>query len=253
MELTERDKSILKDIVKFGFMTTYQVSMLYEWHLKICQRRLRMFVKHGYLKSIPIPAARQGGLYKLFYPGKKSEEIFNIQSSKPRLNWKTTHAIKNIDILIQAVLVCKKINLECNLLPEHIMRQSGQNIIPDGVFNLRRNGKSALFFIENDSGTEIIKSTSFNNEDLENKIIRYIELFEENKVAYYNQFFSQQFNRFRVLFITNDINRLLSISTLLTDPKHHFIWLTTLPEFNKNPLGNIWSVPAINEYNLSII
>jgi len=104
MELTERDKSILKDILKFGFMTTYQVSTLYEWHLKICQRRLRMLVKQGYLKSVPIPAARQGGLYKLFYPGKKSEEIFNIQSSKPRINFKITHAIRSTDIMIQLFL-----------------------------------------------------------------------------------------------------------------------------------------------------
>ncbi len=253
MRLTERDLNILTSMFSFGFLTTAQIAELFGMHLKVCQRRLRVLVKKDYLRKVLIPTINQGGLHNLFYPGKQAEAFFDIQASRPRLNWKTSHAIKNIDVMIQIALTCKRLNLECNLLPENIIRRSGQDVIPDGAFNLRKNGRSALFCLENDSGTEVLRSPSFNN-DVENKILRYLELFEENNIGFYEQHFSQKFNRFRVLFIANNLNRLLGLSELLSEPECHFIWLSTLPKFNKEGIcGNIWNVPANNEFNLSII
>lgn len=228
------------------------VSLLFGLNLKFAQKKLRIFCQEKYLNKIKIPTTKVGKSPNLFYPGKKTEAMFCVQSVHPRLNSKTSHALKNIDLLIQIKIACQKADIECALLPEHIMRVAGLEVIPDGAFMLQKNNKAALFLCENDSGSEILKSQSFCNEDIENKIFRYEEMFNENQVDFFNQFFSQQFNRFRVLMITSNFIRLIHISSLLQDDKYNFIWLTTLQKFyKKGVLGNIWQTN--NQYGLSIV
>jgi hypothetical protein len=147
-----------------------------------------------------------------------------------------------------------KEDTQCQVLPEHLIRASGQRLIPDGVFEVRKNNKTALFCLENDCGTEVVRSPTYSSDDIENKCLRYLEQFETNSIKLYERYFAETFNRFRVLFICNDVRRLDAISNLLTDEKFHFIWLTTISEFSKKTIcGNIWYVPSLNKSNLSII
>jgi len=256
MILLDRDLEILRTVCLFGYITALQASQFFELPLKLCQKRLRVLVNKSYLEKVPIPTIHAGRSPNLFFLSKKScEEIFSIQSMRPRLNWKTTHAMKNVDILINIAITFRKLGVECELLPEHIIRASEQDVIPDGSFMLRRENKTALFLMEHCAGTETISSPSLNN-DVETKLIRHAEVFEENKIDLYKNYFGvKDLKRFRLLFIANSIQRLNSICEVAKEhDRHGFMYFATMQEFNiKGICGNIWRVPARNKTGLSII
>ena len=255
MRLTTRDMEIIKSVFNFGCLTTSQICLLLDWHIKICQRRLRLLHKEDYLRKILLPISGQGRSPYVHYIGQRAADQLNIEPTKPRVNYQLTHSMKNADLLIQVSISFKGSDITCQILPEHLIRTSGHTeLIPDGVFMLKRQGKQALFIIENDSNTEIIKSPGF-NEDIENKIIRYQELFRNNDTRFFENYFESEFNRFRLLFIVSNFQRLSSISKIIKEhDSDGFIWLTTLNNFNKKGVNqNIWLVPGINKFNVSII
>jgi hypothetical protein len=223
-------------------------------HIKICQRRLRALVKGDYLRKILIPTTESGRSPYLYYPGKSAEELFGIQGYKPRLTNQLSHQQKNTDLLIHLKKSADRAGIKCSLLPEHLIRISGQTLIPDGTLALTRESKSALFFLENCAGTEVIKSPNY-NEDIENKLIRYAEIFQNNEIRFYCKFFEYNFQRFRLLYITNSGKRLDSISQIVK--KHDsfgFIYMATKSAFLKNNIfAPIWSIPTKNEISASII
>ncbi len=224
-------------------------------HLKVCQKRLRILVEADYLRSVNVPRVSGGRCQKLFYLGGRGASFLGVTPSKPRFTLQLSHQNKNTDLMVDIIVSFKsKGNIHCDVMPEHMIRKYSQKIIPDGIFMLRKNSKSALFCLENDCGTEVIKSASNMWDDIENKLYRHWELFENDRVSLYEKYFSEKFNRFRVLFICNDVRRLDAISNLLTDEKFHFIWLTTISEFKRESIcANIWHVPSLNKSNLSII
>ena len=119
---------------------------------------------------------------------------------------------------------------------------------------LTKDTKNALFLLENCSGTEIIKSPTL-NQDIETKIIKYVELFKNDETQFYEKYFGCSFKRFRLLFVANNAQRLSSISNIVKDnDSSGFIWLATLNQFMKHGVdGNIWYVPTHDKINLSII
>lgn len=254
MKLQDRDKDILKEVFRFMCLTSYQIAELFDMNIKITQRRLRVLVFGDYLRKMLIPTTQSGRSPYLYYPGKAAEELFEIQGYKPRLTRQLSHQQKNTDLLIHLKKSADKAGIKCSLLPEHLIRISGQSLIPDGAFVLSRSGKSALFFIENCAGTEIIKSANF-NEDIENKLIKYSEIFQNNEISFYCKFFEYNFQRFRLLYITNSGKRLESISQIVK--KHDsfgFIYMATKSAFMKNGIFDpIWSIPAKDEISASII
>jgi len=255
MILQNRDIEIMEYIAKFQCLTSSQVSKLFSMHLKICQKRLRKLTKADYLRRVNIPRISGGRCQNLFYLGNLGASVLRVTPSKPRFTLQLSHQNKNTDLMVEIITSFKsKEDTQCQVLPEHLIRASGQRLIPDGVFEVRKNNKTALFCLENDCGTEVVRSPTYSSDDIENKCLRYLEQFETNSIKLYERYFAETFNRFRVLFICNDVRRLDAISNLLTDEKFHFIWLTTISEFSKKTIcGNIWYVPSLNKSNLSII
>jgi len=255
--LTSRDMDILKWVYLFGSLSTSQIALLFDWHIKVCQRGLRKLIKEDYLRRIPLPTTNGRSPF-LYYLGDKGASLLKVEASKPRLNRQFTHAMENADLLIQVGISFKSSEISCQILPEHIIRTSNheKDLIPDGSFMLKskEQEKQALFLIENDSSTEIVKSPTF-NEDIENKIIKYLELFENNDIEFFENYFEAEFNRFRLLFISNNSKRLAAISKIVAEhDTYGFIWLTTLNNFNKKGITqDIWHVPGLNKNNLSIL
>lgn len=254
MRLTGRDIEILKAVFSFGFLTCSQIASLFSINLKICQRRLRLLFKDDYLRSLPLPTIRAGRAPLLFHIGGEGETLLGVRASKPRLNRETTHAMKNTDIMIGIWIESRRAGLECELLPEHCIRVLEQRIIPDGAFCLKREDSQALFLIENCSGTEIVRSPTF-NEDIESKIIRYVEMFERNEIEFYEEYYEAFLRRFRLLYITNNETRLRAISEVVAEHDiHAFIWMTTISELeSRGVLGDIWHIPATSKFNVSIM
>ena len=251
MRIMERDIIIQKEIGMFGCMTREQISYSFDMHAKVCQRRLRALVKADYLNTVLIPTLKAGRCPFLFYLGQQAEKLLEIKACRPRISWKTSHQLKNTNILLRIQKTCGKENIACQLMPEHLIRQQMQDLIPDGAVMLsKKNGttsKSALFYLENDSGHEVIKSPSL-YDDIENKFLRYLNAFENNDTEIYTKHFMQSFTRFRTLFIVNNRQRQYAISKLIKDPKYHFVYLTTLDQLTRQGmLSNIWEIPALNK------
>lgn len=256
VRLQERDKLILNYIYKFQCLQISQVAKLADIRcIKVCQRRIRKLIKSNYLSKIDIPTTLGKSPY-LLYLTEQSGSLFNVQVSKPRLTLTLSHQNNNTDLLIQIILEFRNSGIECEVLPEHLIRQAENEIIPDGAFILRKNNKLALFLMENCAGTMPVRSKNF-FEDIELKITRYSEeLFKPNAVGFYEDYFqAAPLNRFRLLFIVNSNQRLAAISKIVKQyDEHGFIWLTVIKDFIKQGFtGNIWQVPANNQSNLAIL
>ena len=257
MFITDRDKVLLNTVSNFQCMTTLQISRYFGMNIKVCQRRLRILCKVGYLQKILIPSIKSGRSPYLYYLGHNGASLLNVTASKPRLTLQLSHQQKNTDVLINIFLRYKESpTIKMNYLTEHIIRSSNPEniIIPDGAFTLKREDKSALFLLENCVGTEIINSPTY-NQDIESKFIRYTEKFTNNDIQFYSNYLSETFKRFRVLYITNTERRLDSISKIASKhDQHGFIWLSTLSKLKKQGIdSNIWYVPANGNLNVSIV
>ena len=257
MRLTDRDEQIIRFVIMYGCLTTAQIANLFCMGIKNTQRRLRKLVQAGgYLRRVSLPVLSKGGNPSLFYLGEQGSQLTNTPSYKPRLTLGLSHQLKNTDLLIQIILSFRNSPVvECHVMPEHLIKIAGQEIIPDGAFLLKKQNKSALFFIENDSGTEVAQSPTF-NQDIDAKFSGYVEMFRQNNnIQLYNDFFDCELNRFRVLFITSSPRRLTSIYSIASDKDPYgFIWLTTMTEFKRRGIAaNIFQVPGLSKSNLSII
>ena len=256
MRLTERDLEIIRYVGAFGCMTSGQVAILFGMNIKVCQRLLRRLCRADYLRNLPMPTVKAGRCPNLFYLGSQGAFLLDAEVSKPRLTLKLSHQRRNTDLMISIIREFSDSGLKCEVLPESVFRSINPSaeLIHDGVFALRRNGKSALFMLENCSGTESVKSPSF-HEDIEVKMERYVELFEKPNIYLYENYFEQNFNRFRLLFITNNEQRKSLIGRLAMEhDKHGFIWITTLRDFQRHGVNApIWAVPALDQYNRSIL
>lgn len=253
MKITGRDKAIIKKVAMYQCLTTSQVQRLYFDGLKNCQRRLRLLAKAGFLSFIPVPSVKPGKPENLYYLGNKGSELLNFPASKPRFTRGLTHQQKNTDLLIDIELAFRQTDIDCKIMPEHLIRIAGnQQIIPDGVIMLTRNN-SVLFMLENDCSTEPLRSSQHN--DLEAKLASYFTLFTDNNVVLYNRFFHKSFNRFRLLLVADNNTRFKAVSELVVSyDKHNFMFLTTLAKFKKYGItGNIWNLPAQDKSELSII
>jgi len=253
MRLQERDIEIFDLIRRFHCLQVSQLVLLLDWHPKVCQRRIRKLIKEDYLRTVPMPTIKPGKPPYLIYLGAKGAELIGAVVEKPRLNRSLTHELKNNDLLINVLISFKESEIKCEVLPEHVLRQKKLDVIPDGAFALQKESRKVLFILENCSGSEIISSPSL-NEDIENKIIRHVEIFKNNNIGIYSNYFDHEFNRFRLLYVSNNYQRLSTISEVIE--KHDelgFIWITSLNKFIKDITGSIWLVPAKNQDNLSII
>ena len=256
MRITGRDIELFKAINDFQCLTKEQIAKLFAMNHKVCERRLRKLCSHGYLDKRPVPTTNPGKPPFLYYPGQNTTAYGFPVSKRPRLTLQLSHQQKNTDIMIDFILQIKKEEIGYGVLPEHLIRTAEQEIIPDGAILLKRNNKTALLMLENCSGTEIIKSDSY-HDDIENKIIRYSEMFENSTIRFYEDHFETKLERFRLLYITNNRYRLNSIAEVVKKYNEHgFFWMTTLGEFCSNGLkGKIWTIPGEIEtqFNQAIV
>jgi hypothetical protein len=257
MRITERDRDLIRIIAAFSCMTSVQISRYFKMNIKVCQRRLRKLHKAGYLQKRLVPSTMPGASPLLYYLGQHGASLLCVPVSRPRLNRHFTHMQQCTDIMLDIFLSFQKIgDIKFRLLPEHIIRSANQHngTIPDGSFSLNKDEKSALFLIEYDAETEILKSPT-HNEDIQSKISRHVEVFKNNSIQYFSNYYEHAFQRFRLLYITNSEKRLESISKIVAEhDEHGFILLTTLTKLRKHGVDEgIWFIPATGEMEQKIV
>ena len=116
--------------------------------------------------------------------------------------------------------------------------------IPDGIFSIsyEGQGRSLLFFLEVDMGTEIISSYNPASKDIRKKILCYQHIFKKQAYKKLEILFQCQFNGFRTLFVANTENRLQQLCKLTKSmTSTDFIWMTDRSSIFRNGISDkIW-------------
>lgn len=121
------------------------------------------------------------------------------------------------------------------------------DFIPDGVFTINNgdpgHGKSLLFFLEVDMGTEPLASPTAGGRDLRQKILSYQAYFRTNRYKRYEELWGCRFNGFRLLFLANTVGRMTAICRLVQEMvPSDFIWVTDQGRVFEKGLGAaIWA------------
>jgi len=133
-------------------------------------------------------------------------------------------------------------------------------LIPDLVMRTvdRGSGKSLLFFVEIDRGTENLKGPDPTYQgDITGKIINYMYNWGGEIYKLYEQVWKCKFNGFRVLFMANtpkNSTRLCDVVSPLGD-RCNFVWITDIEAmFDTGIAGPIWYAGGVrSSYRESIL
>jgi hypothetical protein len=117
---------------------------------------------------------------------------------------------------------------------------------PDAVFVITDavDGKTLLFFLEIDCGTETLSSPQRDLTDIRQKMLNYQWYFQSLKYKRYEQIFeTSRLHGFRLLFLTKTVGRLAAFCRLTQEMQpSNFIWLTEQGRmFSEGVSGNIWA------------
>ena len=119
--------------------------------------------------------------------------------------------------------------LTTDFAPVEGNRDEVVKFIPDGVFSITDSveGQTLLYFLEVDCGTETIASLKRKPTDIRQKILNYGAYFDSLRYKRYEKLWNCQLEGFRLLFVTNTIERLASLCKLVREmPPSDYVWLT---------------------------
>ena len=101
--------------------------------------------------------------------------------------------------------------------------------IPDCVLAVqdREAGKTSLFFLEVDLGTESLVSLRHRGKDIQEKVTNYQAYFRGKEYKRYEQLWGTPLRGFRLLFLAGSAPRMVDLCRLTENtPPSDFIWLT---------------------------
>ena len=116
---------------------------------------------------------------------------------------------------------------------------------PDAVFVITDSvaGKTCLFFLEVDRGTEMVASPKRDMIDIRQKIVNYQWYFQSSAYKQYEEIFKANLCGFRLLFLASTYGRLVGLCKLIQamEPSN-FIWLTECGRlFANGASAEIWA------------
>lgn len=240
--LTPRDRALLGDVWLLRYLTTQQVLRLHFSHPKLAQRRLRLLTRRGFLRRFRAAEAARSGFrmwcYTLAPPSVPivaqamglSHRDVRAVCRPPRSMAFLWHHVLLTDFRIWLREGCRATGgtfgyefvpayEETRLNGRRARRvhlpvpEAPRDLVPDGVFALNhRNGKSALFCVEIDRGTEPITGTS--PSAIQQKLAVYRTAFHARADAVYGSLFHREFTGFRILFLVPGEQRVTTILNL---------------------------------------
>ncbi len=113
--------------------------------------------------------------------------------------------------------------------PDRLEPQKHISLKPDAVFSISDTvqGKTVLFFLEVDCGTETIASPRRVPSDIRQKIVNYNLCFDSDAYKKYEALWHCELKGFRLLFVTDDVARFSTLCSLVRAMSPaDYIWLT---------------------------
>jgi len=243
MQLTQRDRAIIRQVRRHRFLRSWQIIALLGGRPQQMLRRLQLLYHHGYLERPhrQLEYFHRGGSRHMVYGlGNKSSTVLKgyvPDADTFRFNEKNTavgrifldHALLVSDVMVAIELACRKTDHvrlvygEDLKLPKRLQAQSQPfrwkvkingkrlSVVPDRVFALEFNDGNgntdrAYFFLEADRGTMPVVRKNLSQTSFRRKLLAYEATWNQN--VHSRRF---DFNRFRVLTVTSSAKRVDSL------------------------------------------
>jgi hypothetical protein len=274
--MTASDREVLRWVAECRLVTTPQLAALLARNAKSLTQRISQLVTEGLLAEVPRGPGQHRGrperVISLTERGVQSlRERGTIDATIPTeaivsdavpphahqllLNWVRVHLHH-----VQTVVAHLKIEFLAHnspFLPPGFSNISvsgpargGQEprrgicLKPDAAFSIcdASQGKTVLFFLEVDRGTETLASLKRGPGDIRQKILNYGMCFDAGDYKKYESLWDCKLKGFRLLFITDNVARLSALCTLVQEmPPSDYIWLTTADRmFTDGISAEIW-------------
>lgn len=276
LRLNRGDKKILSLIALYRILTVSQLAAITQRSRQVMRRRLRFLFGSNLIltkmRGFGRGAGRPEDIISITEKAEKllqnegmfSESISlipqkNIDSLAVDhdllINWFYIHLIQIEQSIADLAINPRAPGFLLNNTEKHynffrslIRIKTGDDFIefaPDGILTIwhRGIGKSLLFFLEVDMGTESRASLDRNPKDVRQKISNYQALFRTGHYKRYEEIFKSKYNGFRLLFLVNSFSRLASLCRLVQEmPPSDFIWLTDQERmFTNGVSAEIWA------------
>ena len=279
-KLTERDVEAVVSVYKYRYLATSQIQRLhFPQSTQMAYRRLRVLAGNGYLESFTTPGIDE----RVFHLDKNGAELVaeRLHTTPDHLNWTQPsrtpkdyyflrHFLQLNDfriVLTQAYETSDGIEL-LGFIPEYVGQKTDGggvrkyirdvvsdiqdisqkiNHTPDGVFALQKEGTPALFFVEIDRGTEVLTNEDKGFLKTIRFYLNYLIDEEQRYQRYREDFNSEPFQAFRVLFVTTAEKRVENMRQSVSKLGFHrlqakrFIWLATFDQITSETVFEaIW-------------
>jgi protein involved in plasmid replication-relaxation len=278
LRLTQQDLDLLVSIAEYRILPLHHLSLLHRRNLPALRRRLSSLGEQGFIQFDSEGFGRGRGRPERLVSLRK--DGVNLLRERERLDCgiaaerATAKNLRGLDhhLLVNTFRI--QLSQMQRVVPEidsqflsptspFLKRQSDDRpllfekippderldawveFIPDGVLRFTDVGvgKSLLFFLEVDMGTETIASPKRLRPDLRQKIVNYQTLLRRRRHGRYGKHWGCQFRGFRLLFLACDPDRAGAICRLVQSmPPSDFIWVADRGSLISRGLwADIWS------------
>jgi hypothetical protein len=282
VKLTERDIAVILSVYKYRFLCATQIEKLHFPSKRTAWRRIQALLELGFIKAFSVPNIPE----RLYYIDKKGAEIIAIElhvdledvewhkhTRAPKDYYFLKHfmAINDFRILLTQACEASAINL-LGFIPEYIGDKTPEGYVkkyirervsdisfstlthshtPDAVFALEKEGKSALFFLEVDRGTETVSDAE---RGFLKCILFYLNYWSGTEWKRYFEDFKREFDTFRLLVVTTSQERLAHMREVVTalsfdeEPKQ-YLWGTIQSWVRRETVFDaIWQSMNVNDH-----
>ncbi len=274
--LNKNDLALLASIAENRILTLTQIAAVHQKRKQVVRRRMRALQEAGLICSKKGALGRSRGRpekqisltetgadllrsnfsdFKEIPNDKLTADKLRCVDHQVLLNWfrihlgHLGHIIPQLSVRFSSSIFPFMLggqSLEPSLSEENMCEGHHElkGFAPDGVFSLTHEGKgkTLLFFLEVDMGTESIASIGRGPRDLRQKILNYQQFFRDNRYKPYEKNWDCSLDGFRLLFLTTTGSRMVPICNLIQSiPPSDFIWVTTMEQmFSHGLSGKIW-------------
>jgi DNA-binding MarR family transcriptional regulator len=274
--LNKNDLALLASIAENRILTPTQIAVIQQKRKQVVRRRLRSLERAGLVRSENGAFGRSRGrpekqialtetgadLLRSKFSDLRDTPNNRLTADKLRcvdhqvlINWFRIH-LRHLEHTIPQLSVGFSSSMSPFLIGGHQFEpdipegtrthghRAQKDFAPDSVISITHQGKgkTLLFFLEVDMGTESVASIGRGPRDLRQKILNYQEFFRENRYKPYAKIWDCDLEGFRLLFLATTAARMASICTLIQSiPPGDFIWVTTMEKMSSDGLaGKIW-------------
>ena len=276
--LNKNDRELLTLIAEYRLLTVSQIAALIRRNDRSVRRRVRGFANEHlievFTRSFGSGRGRPEGLVSLAWRGidvLRKDGVLRGDLADDRIktlkahyvdhqllvNWFRIHLVE-LERVVPQLLVrflaptspfLDRGPDDWPLISERVTLggtpERSTTFVPDGVFSITdgHQGKTLLFFVEADMGTESLGSSKDNSGAIRQKIVNYQAYFRSGAYRRYEDVWSCSLKGLRLLFFTVSSARLAALCRVVQDtPPSDFVWLTdTTRVLEHGVSASIWA------------